>query len=60
MTDASLPDDVELAIVEETVASGFVLLKFPKRLEAAGFTEVQVDTNPYAFRFRARRAGLSS
>ncbi|HEY1205011.1 MAG: class I SAM-dependent methyltransferase [Bryobacteraceae bacterium] len=33
---------------------------FPKRLEAAGFTEVQVDTNPYAFRFRARRAGLSS
>ena len=29
-----------------------------KRLEAAGFTGVQVDTNPYAFRFRARRAGL--
>jgi SAM-dependent methyltransferase len=31
---------------------------FPRRLEAAGFTEVQVDTNPYAFRFRARRSGL--
>jgi SAM-dependent methyltransferase len=31
---------------------------FGKRLEAAGFTEVQVDTNPWAFRFRARRAGL--
>ena len=30
---------------------------FPKRLEAAGFTEVRVDTNPYAFRFRARRPG---
>ena len=28
---------------------------FRKRLEAAGFTEVEVDTNPYAFRFRARR-----
>ncbi len=28
---------------------------FPKRLEAAGFTDVQVDVNPYAFRFRARR-----
>ena len=30
---------------------------FSKRLEAAGFTEVRVDTNPYAFRFRARRPG---
>ena len=30
---------------------------FAKRLAAAGFTEVQVDTNPYAFRFRARRPG---
>ena len=28
---------------------------FPKRLEAAGFVDVQVDLNPYAFRFRARR-----
>jgi len=28
---------------------------FPKRLEAAGFVDVQVDVNPYAFRFRARR-----
>lgn len=28
---------------------------FRKRLEAAGFTEVQVDVNPYAFRFRGRR-----
>ena len=28
---------------------------FGKRLEAAGFTEVQVDVNPYAFRFRGRR-----
>jgi SAM-dependent methyltransferase len=28
---------------------------FPKRLEAAGFVDVQVDTNPYAFRFRARK-----
>jgi SAM-dependent methyltransferase len=28
---------------------------FPKRLEAAGFVDVQVETNPYAFRFRARR-----
>ncbi len=27
----------------------------PKRLEGAGFTDVQVDTNPYAFRFRGRR-----
>jgi ubiquinone/menaquinone biosynthesis C-methylase UbiE len=33
---------------------------FPKRLEAAGFTGVQVDTNPWAFRFRARRAGPST
>jgi SAM-dependent methyltransferase len=30
----------------------------PKRLEGAGFTEAQVETNPYAFRFRARRPGL--
>jgi SAM-dependent methyltransferase len=28
---------------------------FPQRLEAAGFIDVQVDVNPYAFRFRARR-----
>jgi SAM-dependent methyltransferase len=28
---------------------------FPKRLQAAGFVDVQVDVNPYAFRFRARR-----
>ncbi|HEY6419550.1 MAG TPA: class I SAM-dependent methyltransferase [Candidatus Binataceae bacterium] len=27
----------------------------PGRLESAGFTDVSVDTNPYAFRFRARR-----
>ena len=26
---------------------------FPSRLEAAGFVDVRVDTNPYAFRFRA-------
>ncbi len=29
---------------------------FPRRLEAAGFTNVSVDTNPYAFRFRARKS----
>jgi SAM-dependent methyltransferase len=29
--------------------------RFPERLEAAGFMDVQVDVNPYAFRFRARR-----
>jgi SAM-dependent methyltransferase len=28
---------------------------FPERLQAAGFVNVQVDTNPYAFRFRARK-----
>jgi hypothetical protein len=28
---------------------------FPERMEAAGFMDVQVDVNPYAFRFRARR-----
>jgi len=28
---------------------------FPKRLEAAGFTGVEVETNEYAFRFRGRR-----
>jgi hypothetical protein len=27
----------------------------PKRLEAAGFADVHVDANQYAFRFRARR-----
>ncbi|MGH7778999.1 MAG: class I SAM-dependent methyltransferase [Candidatus Binataceae bacterium] len=27
----------------------------PARLEAAGFVDAQVDTNPYAFRFRARK-----
>jgi SAM-dependent methyltransferase len=27
----------------------------PERLEAAGFADVQVDVNQYAFRFRARR-----
>jgi ubiquinone/menaquinone biosynthesis C-methylase UbiE len=27
----------------------------PKRLQAAGFVDVQVDVNAYAFRFRARR-----
>ncbi len=26
-----------------------------KRLESAGFVDVKVDTNPHAFRFRARR-----
>ncbi len=30
-------------------------LTFPARLEAAGFTDVQVDIQPRAFRFRARR-----
>jgi SAM-dependent methyltransferase len=28
---------------------------FPARLEAAGFVDVRVDTNPYAFRFRATK-----
>jgi ubiquinone/menaquinone biosynthesis C-methylase UbiE len=28
---------------------------FPKRLQAAGFVDIQVDVNHYAFRFRARR-----
>ena len=28
---------------------------FPERLTAAGFEDVQVDSNPHAFRFRARR-----
>jgi len=28
---------------------------FPGRLKAAGFENVQVDVNPYAFRFRARK-----
>jgi SAM-dependent methyltransferase len=28
---------------------------FPSRLEAAGFVDVRVDTNPYAFRFRATK-----
>ena len=28
---------------------------FPRRLEAAGFTEVEVAANEYAFRFRGRR-----
>jgi SAM-dependent methyltransferase len=27
---------------------------FPRRLETAGFIGIQVDVNPYAFRFRAR------
>ena len=30
-------------------------LTFPKRLEAAGFMDVQVDVAPQRFRFRARR-----
>jgi SAM-dependent methyltransferase len=29
---------------------------FSERLGAAGFEDVQVDVNPYAFRFRARKA----
>jgi ubiquinone/menaquinone biosynthesis C-methylase UbiE len=29
---------------------------FPKRLEAAGFRDVRVEVNQYAFRFRAHRA----
>jgi SAM-dependent methyltransferase len=28
---------------------------FPRRLRAAGFTDVRVDVNGYAFRFFARR-----
>lgn len=28
---------------------------FPDRLRAAGFQDVEVDVNPYAFRFRARK-----
>ncbi|HYL73900.1 MAG TPA: class I SAM-dependent methyltransferase [Bryobacteraceae bacterium] len=31
---------------------------FPGRLKAAGFEDVQVDVNPYAFRFRARRPAV--
>jgi ubiquinone/menaquinone biosynthesis C-methylase UbiE len=29
---------------------------FPHRLKAAGFRDVQVDVNPYAFRFRAHKS----
>ena len=29
--------------------------RFPSRLEAAGFVDVRVETNPYAFRFRATK-----
>lgn len=29
----------------------------PARLEAAGFTSIEVETNPFAFRFRARKPG---
>jgi SAM-dependent methyltransferase len=32
---------------------------FPDRLRAAGFEDVQVDVNPYAFRFRARKPLLA-
>ncbi len=32
----------------------------PQRLEAAGFTGIQVDVNPYAFRFRAQRPRVAS
>jgi ubiquinone/menaquinone biosynthesis C-methylase UbiE len=28
---------------------------FPDRLRAAGFQDVEVEVNPYAFRFRARK-----
>lgn len=28
---------------------------FPQRLEAAGFDDVEIEMNPHAFRFRARR-----
>ncbi len=35
MTDAPLPVGIDLSIVDETVASGFALLKFPRRLEDA-------------------------
>lgn len=34
-------------------------LGFPARLEAAGFTGVQVEVKRHAFRFRARRASAS-
>jgi SAM-dependent methyltransferase len=32
---------------------------FPARLSAAGFQDVQIDLNPYAFRFRARKPPLA-
>jgi SAM-dependent methyltransferase len=32
---------------------------FSNRLSAAGFQDVQVDINPYAFRFRARKPSLA-
>ena len=32
---------------------------FPKRLRAAGFVDAHVDTNGSAFRFRARKPGLT-
>ena len=32
---------------------------FSDRLSAAGFQDVQVDVNPYAFRFRARKPSLA-
>ncbi len=35
MTEASLPVGIDLSLVDETVGSGFALLKFPRRLEDA-------------------------
>jgi hypothetical protein len=35
LTDASLPEGIDLAIVDRTIASGLRWLQFPKRLEAA-------------------------
>ncbi len=35
MINAALPVGIDLSIVDETVASGFTLLKFPRRLEDA-------------------------
>jgi predicted methyltransferase len=31
----------------------------PARLEAAGFVDIDVETNEYAVRFRARKAGMT-
>jgi SAM-dependent methyltransferase len=56
--DSLASDELEALHVDDTYVP-IDPAALPARLEAAGFVDIDVETNEYAVRFRARKAGMT-